>query len=161
MEEACFMGCPWWHKLPLLKYLKGYLSKGMTFINSANDWIRVGTGRFFPLSSPPTDLFIQLMRNAAELTSSSKSHLSQDGISLHCETSLLFSVKPSDTLKGGAECQKINRKKHTSGRHAWPPKPLILDRLNIYFGFWLACHDVGKWPSLCTGNMLLCVILVN
>lgn len=78
-------------KLPLLKYLKGYLSKGMTFINSANDWIRVGTGHFFPLSSLPRDLFIQLMRNA-ELTSSSKSHLSQDGITLHSETFLLFSV---------------------------------------------------------------------
>ena len=65
---------------------------------------------------------------------------------------------PSDMLRGGAECQKINRKKHASGRHAWPPKPHILDRLNIYSGCRLTCHDVGKWLSLWTGNMLLCVL---
>lgn len=73
----------------LLKYLKSSLSKGTTFINSANGWIRMG---FFPLTLLPRGPFIQLMRNVAELTSGSKSHQSQDGFSLHSETFLLVSV---------------------------------------------------------------------
>lgn len=64
---------------------------------------------FFCLKSTSGHLCIQLKRNVAELKSSSKSHWSQDGISLDSEAPakrLPPYVKPTDALKGGAECQK-------------------------------------------------------
>lgn len=88
-EEICFMSCTCWHKMPLLKYLKGSLLKGHTFHKYCQRLERSGNRAFLSLSSLPRDLFIQLMRNVAELTSSSKSHWSQDGISLHNDTCLL------------------------------------------------------------------------
>lgn len=148
----------YWPSLPSLKYLKASLSKGTTFINAANDWIGVGTGHLFP-SVPCQEMCLFSWWEMLPSWRAALNHIGHKvafAFAVRLPSSTLFN--PSDMLRGGAECQKINRKKHASGRHAWPPKPHILDRLNIYSGRRLACHDVGKWLSLWTGNMLLCVL---
>lgn len=86
------MGCTLLTQSALAEIFKGLPFKGHDFHKWCQRLDRSGNWSFISLSSLPRDVFIQLMRNAAELTSSSKSYRSQGGICLRSETSLLYSV---------------------------------------------------------------------
>lgn len=146
-KEACFMGCTCWHKLPLLKYLKG-----ITFINSADNWIRVGTGHFFsPVPCQEICLF-----SWWEMLLSWRVALNHIGhkMALAFTVRLPSSVWPIDTTKWGAEWLKINRKK----THDWETcvSAQTTDSLPSKHLFCsLAVTMSVKWSSIGTSYMLL------